>query len=142
MALVDRILPLTDLLLGAAYADKELKDLERDEVRALLEDLAGDLPVDVEVRLTSFDPAAFDLASAAAPFRGDSEDDRKKLLHLVSAVNEADEEIDFSEDDYLRDLAKALGLPASALRGLTIEMDLEESFAQVRKGPPPPPPKR
>jgi uncharacterized tellurite resistance protein B-like protein len=142
MALVDRILPLTDLLLGAAYADKELKDLERDEVRALLEDLAGDLPVDVEVRLTSFDPAAFDLASAAAPFRGDSEDDRKKLLHLVSAVNEADEEIDFSEDDYLRDLAKVLGLPASALRGLTIEMDLEESFAQVRKGPPPPPPKK
>jgi uncharacterized tellurite resistance protein B-like protein len=142
MALVDRILPLTDLLLGAAYADKELKDQERDEVRALLEDLAGELPVEVELRLTAFDPAKFDLASAAAPFKGDSEDDRKKLLHLVSAVNEADEEIDFSEDDYLRDLGKALGLPASALKGLTIEMDLEESFAQVRKGPPPPPPKK
>lgn len=140
MALADRILPLTDLLLGAAYADKELKDQERDEVRALLEELAGELPVDVEVRLTSFDPAAFDLAKAAAPFRADSEDDRKRLLHLVSAVNESDEEIDFSEDDYLRDLAKALGLPDSALHGLTIEMDLDESFAQVRKGPPPPPP--
>jgi hypothetical protein len=57
-------------------------------------------------------------------------------------VNEADEEIDFSEDDYLRDLAKALALPGSALKGLTVEMDLEESFAQVRKGPPPPPPKK
>jgi uncharacterized tellurite resistance protein B-like protein len=142
MALVDRILPLTDLLLGAAYADKELKDQERDEVRALLEELAGELPVEVEVRLTSFDPATFDLAAAAAPFRDDSEDDRKRLLHLVSAVNEVDEEIDFSEDDYLRDLAKALGLPASALNGLTVEMDLEDSFAQVRKGPPPPPPKK
>jgi hypothetical protein len=54
-------------------------------------------------------------------------------------VNESDEEIDFSEDDYLRALAKALGLPDSALQGLTIEMDLDESFAQVRKGPPPPP---
>lgn len=139
MALADRILPLTDLLLGAAYADTELKDQERDEVRALLEDLAGELPVDVEVRLTSFDPAAFDLAKAASPFRADSEDDRKRLLHLVSAVNESDEEIDFSEDDYLRELAKALGLPDSALKGLTIEMDLDESFAQVRKGPPPPP---
>jgi uncharacterized tellurite resistance protein B-like protein len=142
MALVDRILPLTDLLLGAAYADKELKDQERDEVRALLEELAGELPVDVELRLTAFDPATFDLATAAAPFRDDSEDDRKRLLHLVSAVNEADEEIDFSEDDYLRDLAKALALPGSALKGLTVEMDLEESFAQVRKGPPPPPPKK
>ena len=27
----DRILPLSELLLGAAYADKELKDQERDE---------------------------------------------------------------------------------------------------------------
>src|SRR5512135_1548324 len=128
MAITDRILPLTDLLLGAAYADQELKDQERDEVRALLEELAGELPVDVELRLTAFDPKKFDLEAAAAPFRGDSEDDRKKLLHLVSAVNESDEEIDFSEDDYLRALAKALGLAASALEGLTIEMDLEESF--------------
>jgi len=59
-------------------------------------------------------------------------------------VNEADAEIDFSEDDYLRDLGKALGLPASALEGLTIdiEQDLGETFAQVRKGPPPPPKKK
>ena len=142
MAIADRILPLTDLLLGAAYADQELKDQERDCVRGLLEDLAGELPVDVELRLTAFDPKKFDVEAAAAPFRGDSEDDRKKLLHLVSAVNEADDEIDFSEDDYLRGLAKALGLAASALAGLTIEMDLEESFTQVRKGPPPPPKKK
>ena len=33
----DRILPLCELLLGAAYADKELKDQEKDEVRSLLE---------------------------------------------------------------------------------------------------------
>src|SRR3569623_2930535 len=122
MAMTDRILPLCDLLLGAAYADKELKDQERDEVRALLEDLAGELPVEVELRLSGFDPEAFDLATAAAPYRGDSEDDRKKLLFLVSAVNEADAEIDFSEDDYLRELGKALGLPASALAGLTVDI--------------------
>lgn len=146
--MTDRILPLCDLLLGAAYADKELKDQERDEVRALLEDLAGELPTDVEIRLTAFDPAKFDLATAAAPFRGDSEDDRKKLLVLVSAVNESDEEIDFSEDEYLRNLAKALGLPNNALEGLTMEIEQEEEvdltdlFAQVRKGPPPPPKKK
>jgi uncharacterized tellurite resistance protein B-like protein len=144
MAISDRILPLCDLLLGAAYADKELKDQERDEVRALLEDLAGELPVDVELRLTSFDPATFDVETAAAPFRNDPEDDRKKLLVLVSAVNEADDEIDFSEDDYLRALCKALGLPKTALAGLTVEVeeDIKQTFAQVRKGPPPPPPKK
>lgn len=139
----DRILPLCELLLGAAYADKELKDAERDEVRSLLEGLAGELPTEVELQISKFDPKAFDLASSAAPFKSDSEDDRKKLLYLVAAVNEADEELDLAEDDYLRALAGALGLPNSALEGLTIEVETEElkqTFQKVRKGPPPPPP--
>jgi uncharacterized tellurite resistance protein B-like protein len=141
----DRILPLCELLLGAAYADKELKDQENDEVRSLLEGLAGELPTEVELKIASFDPAKFDMAASAAAFKSDSEEDRKKLLYLVAAVNEADEEIDLSEDDYLRDLAKALALPASALDGLTVEVETEElkqTFAQVRKGPPPPPPSK
>ncbi len=139
----DRILPLCELLLGAAYADKELKDAEKDEVRSLLEGLAGELPTEVELKIASFDPKQFDLARSAAPFKGDSEDDRKKLLYLVAAVNEADEELDLAEDDYLRALGGALGLPNSALEGLTIEIETEElkqTFQQVRKGPPPPPP--
>jgi uncharacterized tellurite resistance protein B-like protein len=142
MAIADRILPLTKLLLGAAYADNELKDQERDEVRALLEELAGELPTDVELEIVKFDPKAFDLAGVAGEFAGDTEDDRKKLLFLVSAVIEADEEIDFSEDDYLRALAEALKLPKAALAGLTVDVeteDLKQTFAQVRKGPPPPP---
>lgn len=142
MAIADRILPLTKLLLGAAYADNELKDQERDEVRALLEELAGELPTEVELEIVKFDPKAFDLAAVAGEFAGDTEDDRKKLLFLVSAVIEADEEIDFSEDDYLRALAEALKLPKAALAGLTVDVeteDLKQTFAQVRKGPPPPP---
>ena len=142
MAISDRILPLCDLLLGAAYADKELRDQEKDEVRALLEELGGDLTTEVELRIAGFDPTKFDLATSAAPFRADPEDERKKVLFLVSAVIEADEEIDFSEDDYLRELATALGLPKSALDGLTVEVEaeeLKETFQQVRKGPPPPP---
>jgi len=139
----DRILPLCELLLGAAYADKELKDQEKDEVRSLLEGLAGELPTEVEMKIVNFDPGSFKLETSAAPFKADSEDDRKKLLYLVAAVNEADEEIDFAEDEYLRDLASALGLPKSALDGLTVEIEteeLKETFKQVRKGPPPPPP--
>jgi len=142
MAIADRILPLCDVLLGAAYADREVRDAERDEIRALLEDLAGELPTEVELRLASFDPDAFDLAAAAKPFADDSEDDRKKLLFLASAVIESDDEIDFAEDDYLRALAQALALPASALAGLTVDVETEElkqTFQQVRKGPPPPP---
>ncbi len=142
MAIADRILPLTKLLLAAAYADNEVHDQERDEVRALLEELAGELPTDVELEIVNFAPQAFDLAATAGEFAADSEDDRKKLLFLVSAVIEADDEIDLAEDDYLRALAAALELPASALAGLTVEVETEElkqTFQLVRKGPPPPP---
>ncbi len=142
MSIADRILPLCELLLGAAYADKELKDQERDEVRALLEELAGELPTEVEMKIAQFDPSTFSLKAVAAAFTSDTEDERKKLLYLVSAVNESDEEIDFAEDQYLRDLGAALGLPASALKGLTVDVEaepLEQVFQQVRKGPPPPP---
>jgi uncharacterized tellurite resistance protein B-like protein len=138
----DRILPLCELLLGAAYADNELKDQEKAEVRSLLQGLGGELPSEVEARIANFDPGTFDLSSAVAPFKGDTEDERKKLLYLVAAVNEADDEIDFAEDEYLRNLASALDLPKSALDGLTVEIEteeLKETFQAVRKGPPPPP---
>ena len=68
MALPDRLLPLCDLLLGAAHADKQLQDRERDEVRELLADLAGAaLTAEVEDRLAKFDAAHFDLAIFGNP---------------------------------------------------------------------------
>ena len=50
MSITDRILPLCELLLGAAYADKELKEQEKDKVRDLLEELGGELPTETELR--------------------------------------------------------------------------------------------
>jgi len=145
-SLSDRIGPLCDLLLGAAYADEQFKDNERDEVKGMLADLTGGtLPPEVEKQITSFDPKKFDLLKTAGSFASDSEDDRRKILFLVAAVNDADEEVDFSEDEYLRDLAAALFLPADALKGLVVDIEVEElreTFEAVRKGPPPPPPKK
>lgn len=146
MALTDRIALLCDLLLGAAYADLELKDVEDDEVRSMLAELSGaELTTELEHQIASFDPATFDLAATAAAFKADSADDRRRLLFLVAAINDADDEIDFAEDEYLRALCAALELPASALDGLTLDVeveDLREDFATVRRGPPPLPGKR
>lgn len=146
MALPDRILGVCDLLLGAAYADDEFKDREREEVREMLADLTGaKLTGELEARIKDFDPKKFDVAKIAAEFRADSEDDRRKLLFLVAAVHEADEEIDFAEDDYLRSLCKALDLPATALSGMIVDVEVEElkeTLAAVRKQPPPPPKKK
>ena len=143
MSMQDRIFPLSELLLGAAYADKELKDEEKQEVKRLLLELAGDVSPEVDAAIASFEPEKFDVKSSASAFKTDSEEDRKKVLYLVAAVNEADDELDMAEDDYLRAVAEALDLPKSALEGLTVEVEteeLKEVFQKVRKGPPPPPP--
>jgi uncharacterized tellurite resistance protein B-like protein len=145
MALPDRILPLCDLLLGAAHADKQFQDRERAEVREVLVELTeAELTPELEDRIASFDPARFDLQATAAQFRGDPEDDRRRVVSLVAAVHDADDELDFAEDQYLRALAAALELPDSALEGLKLDIEIEElrgDLAKVRKGPPPPPKK-
>ena len=145
MALPDRLAPICDLLLGAAYADEVFKDREREEVRGMLEDLSGSkLSAELESQIAKFDPKKFDLAKTAAAFKSDSADDKRRLLFLVAAINEADDEIDFAEDQYLRDLCKALQLPDSALEGLTIDVEIEDmrdEFDKVRRGPPPTPTK-
>ena len=144
MSLTDRIAPLCDLLLGAAYADEDFKEREREEVRDMLVDLSGTkLTPELEDQIAKFDPKAFDLLKTAGAFLSDSEEERRRLLFLVAAVNDADDEVDFAEDEYLRDLASALFLPADALKGMVIEMEVEEQrevFQKIRKGPPPPPP--
>jgi hypothetical protein len=108
------------------------------EVRSLLTELAGELRVEVEACIASFEPEKFDLATTAGYFRNDSEEDRQKLLLLCSTVIEADDEIDLAENDYLCDLAKALALPDSALAGLTVDIEIEEqkaAFTRMRTSP-------
>src|SRR5262245_12284048 len=133
--------------MGAAYSDGQLADEEKASIRAQLARLAGGtLPPDVDTQIAAFHPWRFDIDAAAAPFRGDPEDDRRKILVLAATIIDADDEINFFEDSYLRALAAALALPDSALAGLIIEVEaepeeLQRAFAAVRKGPPPPPPR-
>lgn len=142
----DRMHALCDVLLGAAYADARLESRERDEIREILADLSGaKLTPELERRIDTFDPTTFDLARTLAVFQGDDVDGRRRLLFLVAAINEADDELDIAEDEYLRALAAALDLPASALEGLTLDVEIEElreDFAKIRKQPPPPPTKK
>jgi uncharacterized tellurite resistance protein B-like protein len=146
MDTMDRILPLCDLLLGAAFADGRLENVEQETVRDTLKDLmnADELPEEVEAWINGFDPETFDLADSAGAFKADSVDDRKKVLYLVEAIHEADDELDHAEDAYLQALATALDFPADQLKGLTGHFELDElrqDFQQVRKAPPPIPKK-
>lgn len=128
----DRIFPLCELLLGAAYADGELHPSEETEIRALLVELAGEQRVEVEVCIASFEPDKFELSSIIGIFRDDSEAERQKLLLLVSTVIDADDISDLAGSEYLRELAEQLRLPASVLDGLTFEVEMGELFDELR----------
>lgn len=140
MAANDRTQALTDLLLGAAFADDHLDDREVERVQELLAYmLDGKVPPALDAHIDNFDAKTFDVRKSAAVFKGDSAEDRAHLLSLVAAVHEADDTLDLAEDEFLQKLAAALGLPASALGGLTVKVEVEELKTRYKKATTPPP---
>jgi len=138
----DRIFPLCELLLGAAYADQDFQAIEKTEIRALLIELAGEVRIEVEACIASFEPEKFKPSTVIGIFKDDTEEARRRILLLISTVIETDGQVDLAESDYLREVASLLELPASALEGLVVDVEIEEvkeAFASVRKGPPPVP---
>jgi uncharacterized tellurite resistance protein B-like protein len=118
----NHILTITDLLLGAAYADKRLEGQEKDKIRSLLAKLAGSttFPDAVEARFREFSPAKFDV-DAAGKKLAHLGDDRRTILEMVAAVTESDEEIDLAEDRYLRRVATAMGLQEKDVDDLVVD---------------------
>jgi len=115
---------ITDLLLGAAYADKRLEGRELDTIRGLLERIVDEspLPAAQEQRIKSFNPAKHDASKAAAQLASLSAEDKRTVVDLVAWVTEADDEIDMAEDDYLRKVAIGIGLSEKEVAELTIEI--------------------
>lgn len=126
--LKDHIDTITDLLLGAAYADKSLEGQERDAVRRLLSKVLGEaeLPAAQSSRFESFKPAGFEPEAVAATLSDLTKFEKRRLLELVCKVNEADDVLDFDEDQYLRAVARGLGLSEDDIKDLTLEV-IEES---------------
>lgn len=139
MAIVqDRIALIADVLLGAVYADEKLDGEEEKAVRKLLRGLlrTPTLPDELEQRLTMFRADNFDVSTAARPFASDPPGLKRKLLELVAAVRDADDEIDFAEDEYMVALAKALEMPPDDYRDLVLDYEVEElrtSFEELRR---------
>lgn len=115
---------ITDLLLGAAYADKQLQGKELDAIRGMLVKLLGvkNLPQAQADRITSFNPAKFDITAATAKLKFESAETKRKIIELVASVSDSDEELDFAEDAYLRKVATGLGLSDDDIKDLTIEV--------------------
>ncbi len=115
---------ITDLLLGAAYADKKLEGDELASISAMLCKLLGTdtLPQAQTDRIGEFNPAKFDVKATAGRLRFESPENKRKVLELIASVSESDEELDFAEDAYLRKVATGMGLSESDIADLTIEV--------------------
>ncbi len=144
MKVRDRILVLTDLFLGALWADDEFSEDEQKAVRRLLGELllvpAEELPQQVEERIRDFDPLKFDLEGAARDFADDPPMAKRRLLELVGRMVDADGVVDMQEDEYLRRLADALGMAPSEYADLVLDYEIEElrsAFEALRVPPPP-----
>lgn len=138
------ILTITDLLLGAVYADGERSGEEIQTVRDLLKELldSKELPESIEKRIAVFEPGDFDMKEAAAAFVKNESVKKRKLLELVAAVRDANEEVDVAEDEYIVALAKALGMKESEYSDLTLDYEIEDLRAHLgslRSMPPAPP---
>lgn len=122
-----RFFVVTDLLLGAVYADSRLEGEEVAAVKRLLTELLDEeLPEEVIDRIEGFDPESFDVLETAEEFSDDPGTSKRTLLELVAAVFDADGEVDFDEDDYMRELAEAIGLEPEEYEDLVIEYEVED----------------
>jgi len=142
-----RFIVLTELLMGAAYADERLEGEEDAAVRRLLARVIGsdDLPDEVNACIDDFDREGFDLDEVVGAFVADPAVQKRALLELVAAVFDADEEVDFDEDAYLRRLAEALGMDERDYGDLMLDYVVEDArqvAGQLMSIPPPPPRKR
>lgn len=142
----ESILTITDLLLGAVYADGERSGDEVQTVRDLLRELldAKELPESLDARISHFEPGDFSLDESAAAFASAEPERKRRVLELVAAVRDADGEVDVAEDEYLVSLAKALGMKEAEYADLTLDYeieDLRDHLANLRSLPPPVPEK-
>ena len=118
---------ITNLLLGAAYADKRLEGREIQSIERLLNRMLGTakLPDARAQQIRGFNPAKFNPKDAATSLQSLSTEDKRRLIELVATVTESDGELDLAESDYLKRVALALGLDEAHFADLTIEI-LEE----------------
>ena len=139
----DRIGWICDLLLGAAYADDKFHEREQEVIGDLIGKLLGakdSLPVEIGERIKGFEPGAFELSACLEHFKGDSVADKIQLITLVSAVHDADDEFDFSEDEFIRQVGLGLDLDKEYLEGMVLEYEvtgLSDSLSKLRAVPPP-----
>ena len=128
---------ITDLLLGAAYADREFVGHEVVEIRSIVSAFYGQrtLPPERVEQIKGFDPDRFDVSAAAAKLADLPTEKKMEILSLVNQVVDADAVLDLDEDAYLASVAKAMGLTSDEVSTFTEEVN-QPPPAPAAKPPP------
>lgn len=130
------VLLLTDLLLGAVYADGVFCEREQRMLRDVLRRVAGteELPEEIEERIRSFDPASFDPRAAAARFAASAGMGRRQLLEVVSEVCNADGRLELDENMYMLTLVVALAMQPHEYKDIVVKGTLDGLWLAVKRG--------
>lgn len=138
MKVRDRILVITDLMLGALYADATMTGDEDRSIRDMLGKLLltspDALPPHVDRRIREFSLLTFDIEHAAKDFLADPPMKKLRLLELIAALTDKDG-TDLREDEYIRDLAECLGMQPEEYAGVVLDYEIEQlrtSFESIR----------
>ena len=155
MKLSDRILVIVDLLMAGLSCDGTIVGEEDQAARRLLGELLlckpDALPAHVEERIKGFRLIDFDMDATVKDFLSDPPMKKRRLLELIAKLSDADGQHDMRESDFIRDLARALGMAAEEYQDLVLTIEFEESidermrsmrdsFLELRISDVPPPP--
>jgi putative colanic acid biosynthesis UDP-glucose lipid carrier transferase len=108
----DIVLTVADVLMAAAHADGDRSEREMRTLTRLLLALLGTstMPHWLEQHLSAFDPARFDLGTAAVRLRALPPAQRRHVAELVRTVCDADNAFELEEERFLIALVLALSL--------------------------------
>src|SRR5262245_59991253 len=113
----DRIESIGEILLAAAHADEHVEPAEIARIKEITSQIWSGgsaerlpLPEGLLARFSGFDLASFAIHRAVEPFLGSPVETKRRLIELVVSVHDADGELDYAEDAFVRRLGLELGL--------------------------------
>jgi tellurite resistance protein len=135
---------ICDLLLAAAHADGEFAPSEKQviiDILCAIENTETLSPA-LTARITFTKPETIDVMETASLFEDDPEDNRRLLMELISAVNQADGKYAIEEDEIAIFAAAALGFNTDEIKGFAMSFEEAKMAERARKlkAPPSPPP--
>jgi hypothetical protein len=117
------LIPITELLMGAAFADPRSTGRELGITRRILLEIldAERLPTAISDLIVHFNPAQFEVCEAVPPLAELPKRERRAILEYIDRVHQIDGLTTRREDAYLEAVAYGLGLEVAEFSDLCLD---------------------